>query len=258
MDWVCPTFSRDVDSFALLIRSFQKFWGGDGRLFVLVPDADRPLFSPLVRKFSVVAQESLLPPVWFAPRSRGWYRQQALKLAASSLVSSPVYGVIDADCFLARPFVAADHATPGATRWELRPHTNTHFYPGSAELLGVSVPPQRFLWRPPFFFETAVVQQLLRKVDNKHLVAWQSVLATSHPWGEVPLYHLMLEHLRVPYAVSPSVTHEPIRWPKVDVEADFARWDPAETFSGKYAFGVIHTHSGIDVARVREKVEGYI
>lgn len=262
MDWVCPTFSRDVEAFRLLIASFKKFWDGDGCFHVIAPRADLPLFAPIVSVFPrhlLVAQEDLLGTVWFTPRSKGWYRQQAVKLGAANMVSTPVYGVIDADCFLTRPFVKERHATLGATRWELRPHTDAAFYPGAASLLVLPQPERRLLWRPPFFFQRAVVRALLQRLEVLWGQPWPEALARSpHRWGEVPLYHVMAHEMGIPFVEAPSETHEPIRWPRVDVEADFNAWDPAKTFSGDYAFGVIHTHSAIQPDRVREKVEGYL
>ena len=77
-------------------------------------------------------------------------------------------------------------------------------------------------------------------------------------WAEVPVYHLMVRKLGIEslHVDAPSLTHQPIRWPHVDVAADFAAWNVDETFGGSYRFGVIHSKTAIDPKGVAWRLAG--
>jgi len=260
LDLICPAIGRDLARFEILLASYRRFWRAPGRFHVFVPDSDRAVFAAAIRGLPGVVLRSKREAIGTLPYEMGcagWFRQQMVKLGAARLVEAPVYCAIDADCFLAAP--VTDDLNEDAIPWQRVDQDRQEFYRGAAEALGLEdLPARRFLWRPPFFFGTRVVRAALERIEKVHGESWQEVLARQAVWAEVAVYHLMVRRLGIEslHIDAPSLTHEPIRWPHVDVEADFAAWNVDETFGGSYRFGVIHSNTAIDPKRVAARLAG--
>lgn len=265
LDLICPAIARDADRFRILLESYQALWRAPGKFYVFTPDKDVELFKGIVEaagdlRVSVRSKRSVigdLPYEWNVP---GWFRQQMLKLGAARAVSSRVYCAIDSDCFLAQPLTSEFLA-------EGIPWTSVEFsstrnvvYTLSAAALGMqdadALPARAAMWQPPFFFDVGVVDAALNRMEVEHALSWVEVLARTRVWGEARVYHLMVHALGLQDDHKDGLlrTHEPIRYPHVDIEGDFEKWDLDETFGGRYAFGVIHSNAKIEPARVRARI----
>ena len=261
LDLVCPVIARDLGRFEILLESLRAFWKVPGRRIAAVPAKEMALFEQYQPEIELVAKEDVISTVPYDRAVPGWYRQQMVKLGIANHLGSGAYMAIDSDCFVAKPLHVRDLMPSGKLPYLIAddPGNKEEYYRGSGAALDLDfMPAEKMSWRPPFFFDVGVVQQALCRMEEKEM-PWAEVLSRTPRWGEVFVYHLMAAHTgeldKMHYA-SPSLTHEPIRWPHVDVESDFAAWDLNETFSGKYAFGVIHSNTNIDPTRVAAKLKG--
>lgn len=57
-------------------------------------------------------------------KTAGWYLQQILKLGAANIVKTPLYLVLDSDCFLTKPFAYQDLFYEGKILLDKEPWTN--------------------------------------------------------------------------------------------------------------------------------------
>lgn len=282
LDMICPVIERDREFLETLLASRRKFWRGEGDFCLLVGgELPAPWLDAIVREHpdvKVIAQRDLVGDVpfghvefWDESTKRvniqptpGWHIQQIVKLAASKLVTTEVYGAIDADCFFTHPFDPEVFLRDGIP-WSMadyRPKIRG-FYEGSAKLLGFPpevIPARRLLWRPPFFFSRALASNILDRVAEVAQCPWVEALCRASPhWGEVPLYHVgahVTGQWHSLHREVESFTHEPVQWPHNNPSVEFASWDVDQTFSGRYQFGVVHANRDyVQAADVSEAIK---
>lgn len=138
IDYVVVSFMGDLPLLRLQARGFAQFHAPDdlGRILIINNDNDsaafdlrfesdiRPLYGALADRVEVVRADDLLPGI--TKSRRAWRRQQALKLAACRLVTSPVSISIDSKNHLIRPTGKGLYRTaesrlivPGRKRWSV-------------------------------------------------------------------------------------------------------------------------------------------
>lgn len=146
-----PSYAPDFEDFAVLHRSVLQYTDPAVVHYVVVPDEDIPLFSPLKSsRMVLVGYRELLPKyfvsaAWFgravariphAPRGarfiavnsrrpwpplRGWLLQQIVKLSMAIEAECDTLLVIDSDAQLIRPVAESTFASRAAVRFYRRP-----------------------------------------------------------------------------------------------------------------------------------------
>jgi len=258
MDVVCPVIKQDLARFEILVASLRKFWKVEGRIVAAVPRIEMPLFQHL--NVEVLAQEDVIGVTPYERGVNGWYLQQMVKLGIADVLRSEAYMVIDADCFVAKELRTADIVRDGyLVRSEPKEDaTRRPYFTGSWDALDLvtqeTVP---WSWRPPFFVWRDTVQWALRRLEERGM-HWAEVLARSPRWADVCIYQAAAIEKGSPHICVPYFAHDPIRWPWVDIRADFNQWDVSETFSGAHMFGVVHSKTGIPAEQVALKLQDWI
>jgi hypothetical protein len=124
-----PSYHKDLERFALLCDSIDRYVKGHERHYVVVADDEIPLFSRFNSERRKVLPSSmflpkwlkLVPPfllrqgrrLWWSFRSgpvHGWHIQQLLKISAVSSLPEQRFCVIDSDNVFFRPFDASAYA----------------------------------------------------------------------------------------------------------------------------------------------------
>lgn len=272
VDMVMPCIARDLDRLQLYLASRRKFWHVPGRFFLCVPNKDLDLFRALAEehRLELVTKESVIStkPYEGATAIGGWYRQQLVKLGGAAIVDTPFYMALDSDMFHARHVErAGDLLRDGKLPWYMKSFSDPTYAARltlcrtfAQHYAGASLPDDFAvsMWQPPFVFDRAVLRTFLA-------TDWVTLLCEhrkvrGYGWGEAYVYRV-LAHLQGMWddrhAFGGPVTHEFIRHPWVDIEGDFEAWRPADTFSGAWLFGVVHSNTQIPVSRTHDKLASF-
>jgi hypothetical protein len=116
--FVTASYRGDLEQFKLLSATLDQHVPKDIAHYVLVPEADVPLFEPLRTARTRLLPETQVLPRWtrgvftykgyrFTMRSlpiRGWIIQQLVKLNAPNFAPEDVFLCVDSDCAFLRDF----------------------------------------------------------------------------------------------------------------------------------------------------------
>lgn len=273
VDMVMPCIARDLDRLQLYLTSRRKFWHVPGRFFLCTPHKDLDLFRALAKehKLELLSKESIIgtKPYEGPTALGGWHRQQLVKLGGAKVVDTPFYMALDSDMFHAKQVeCAGDLLREGKLPWYMKSFADPTYVDRLtmcrtfAQHYADATLPDDFavsMWQPPFFFDRSILCAFLE-------TDWVSSLcehlnAKGHGWGEAYVYRVLAHSQGAwddRHALGESVTHEFIRHPHVDIEGDFGAWRPADTFSGAWLFGVVHSNTKIPAARTEERVSLFL
>ncbi len=127
---ITPTHAPDLERCRLLTRSAQRHLSGVEAHLLLIDEAERELFQPLVSStVHLITKESLLPwwvrrnPLssrwWLSLKSlpvRGWIMQQVIKLAIAEQFQADVLLFADSDMVFVKPFSPGHIISDGRVR----------------------------------------------------------------------------------------------------------------------------------------------
>jgi Family of unknown function (DUF6492) len=224
---ITPSYAGDLDRFALLCESFDRFAAGDVEHLVMVADHDAALFQPFATPRRRIIMDSQLLPAWLKRvrqpwngRSlwistslrypiwpmRGWHIQQIRKLLAARHTTAATLLMADSDTVFIRPVAAANAMLGAATRLfcipaHIDPAAPGHdrhglWYRGAADLLGLPQP------EPPFddYINNLVTWRRddaiglvahIEKTSRRPMVA---ALGRYRSFSEYTLYGLYVAH----------------------------------------------------------------
>lgn len=260
LDLIVPSFSQDISRLAILVASLRKFWHINGRRVLAVPRHELSLFRQFEPYMELIPKDEVIGKQPYEEQVPGWYRQQMVKIGMG-LQFNGAYIALDSDCFAAKHLDSSEFFKDRKLPWieGHESHGQGPYYRGSADALDIDELPENiWSWRPPFFFQSEVIASLVQRLQEREL-GWVDVLCRTRSWAEICLYHL--EAVRTGafqnmYYKAECLTHKPIVFPYVAVDEDFRAWDVNETFSGKYAFGVIHSNTLVDPKQTEVKLKG--
>ncbi len=268
IDLVMPVIARDLDRFRIFFRSWEQYWRVPGRLLLCVPDADLAVFAPFAQRgggaVEVVPKRHIIGDVPYTRGTKGWYRQQMVKLGAARFVDSDFYCAIDADCFVARHLAFDDLIRDGRAPVDPLvvepPGYHIRYVTAAAAMdLEPQVLSRRYTLTPPFFFSRALVEGALVRMEQKGM-EWPLVLDMTPEWTECSVYYIYacaVDQWAAHHYECPDLVHSPLWAFSEDHEGDFVRWDPAATF-GRAAFGVVQSFGGISVDRILPRIEPFL
>jgi hypothetical protein len=210
IDLVVLLRAFDVDRFHMLKRSLDLFWRVPGVMRILAPDEDVEFLERVLggcRAVQILPETRLIPYLREAPRGYGWWKQQALKLEAHSIVETDFYLVLDADCLVVRPVEYGDLVRDGRGLIHLEGEEGSisteKWYHHSSKVL--SLPnPGRLVGLTPFLFSREISSKLVEHLRRVHgedgpdgtKDHWRDLLSGSFRWNfwtEFTLYHTFAE-----------------------------------------------------------------
>jgi hypothetical protein len=213
---VTPTYWRDVGLCELLCETVDRWVTGFGKHYLIVADADLPLFARFnAPRRQVVAASSLLPrwlrPLpaflrrgsrryWWSLRTKpvsGWHVQQLLKLAAAATLDGPRFCILDSDVAFFRRFdllaYRRPHAVPVyAARAAVTEDASLHAaWVGSTHrVLGLDRPafPADDFIAHVIIWDQATVRRMLDRIEQVTGCEWMEALCRVRDFSEYMLY----------------------------------------------------------------------
>ncbi|MEV0381968.1 DUF6492 family protein [Nonomuraea sp. NPDC050643] len=252
---VTPSFRPDADLFAHLHASVLEHTTDETVHHVIVPPADKELFSRhagprcriwtapelLPRRYVPVPRANMwvnaLRP-W--PPVRGWVLQQALKLAATARIEADAVLIADSDVVLVRPVKVAEFRTDGRLRLyrnEGAVHAgmarHVRWHQVARELLGLPAapaPPLHDYVNSLAFWDPAVVRALERRITETTGRHWLDAFNARLHISEFILYGVFVDEPHGdPPAGDTSICHTYWETTPLDEESALAfadRLDP--------------------------------
>lgn len=291
LDAVLPLVPRDFERFELLARSLERNVRDLGTLWIVVPDAASTDVARRVQKCSlplrVVGESEWAPGLATLP-IRGWYKQQLLKLVASSFVNTDFFLTLDADVICTRRWGYAELVPEGKARCFVM-HQSDHqdWYDGAEAALGLTAKRRGILHNvTPVVWATSGVQSTVEHLSRRaarrrwaggvrglrqrlhaflrrgSAAPWMNYLAGATPWAEYAMYFTYLEatgqferyHIESAQCI-------------YDVERSLWKstktldgWDPSPLFEGDGPpyFAVIQSNADLPVPELWRHLEPWL
>lgn len=213
---ITPSHRKDLERFALLAESVDRYVTGFERHYVIVNDDDAALFAPYAGDRRVILPASQFLPRWlwavpraFSRRGRrvwwsfrsgpvhGWHIQQLIKIAASMELPQARFAMIDSDNVFFRPFDIGAHA--GGEKAPL--YVERGAIAAEAPLHGVwtraadallgrgeaSFPADDFIGNV-IVWDRAAVRDMTRAIEAATGGNWQAALCRTRQFSEYILY----------------------------------------------------------------------
>lgn len=291
IDAVLPLIPRDCERFGLLARSLERNLSDLGTLWVVVPtDAVREIQHQLTSvklPLRVIAETEWAPGMQQLPL-RGWYKQQLVKLVASSFVGSPFYLTLDADVICTRKVNYADLVPNGKARCHvMKQADHQDWYDGAEAALGLTAARRGVLHNvTPVVWSTEGVQKTVSHLNQRALhrkwakgqrglrqrvhgllrnntaPPWMNYLAPATPWAEYALYFTYLEATGQfeRYHVESDACIYDIRRSLWKSTKTLDGWDPSPLFTGAGPpyFAVIQSNAELPVAELWQRLAPWL
>lgn len=269
--------THDLERARILIDSLDRFWIGREKLRLTIISRDEDVdqisaeLSATRIDIVVIKETTLLPCLLSIQNVNGWFKQQALKLAAHRLVVAPFYLVLDADLICAQPFFDETFIVDGKalTDWTSRLAKPT-WWQGSARTLqlpedldspGISITPE--------ILSKTICERLEERIVDLYKQDCWTYLLGNLGWTEYTLYTL--------FAIDAGIIdtfHHSAHWMAANkkslrakpsnldcwMPADFENWTPKIAFQpGQIGFFMVcQSNTLVDPERVRQKLVGLL
>lgn len=211
-----PTYGRDLEICTLLCESVDRHVTSFSRHYLLVPDADLPLFAPLASERRVIIPASIFLPDWLRPLPRiiqrkrrqfwwslrakpvsGWHVQQLLKIAATMTLPHDRYCILDSDIVFFRDFDLMQFEYPNpiplltmknvVTTKQAR---HSRWLETTHQLLGLEVPPlpaDDYIGHI-IFWDRQTTSDLTARIEATTGLSWVEALCRTREFSEYLLY----------------------------------------------------------------------
>jgi len=211
-----PSYAKDVDRFALLAASIDRYLTGYTRHYVVVSDDDMSLFARFNGPQRVVLPASKFLPrwlmrvpglwwhhnrkVWWSFRTgpiHGWHVQQLLKIAAVSTMPEQRYCIIDSDNAFFRPYDIGAYA--GGERIPL--YVDPQSIPADKPMHGnwtrncdilLGLPPTAFpaddYIGNEIVWDQTVVRAMTARIETVTKMKWMAALGKTRAFSEYLIY----------------------------------------------------------------------
>lgn len=291
LDAVLPLVPRDCERFGLLARSLERYMTDLGTLWVVAPrDAVRDiqnLFRRSKLPLQVIDESAWAPGLEQLPL-RGWYKQQLVKLTASSFVRSPFYLTLDADVICTRRCGYAELVPDGKARcYVMQQSDHRDWYDGAQAALGLSAPRRDILHNvTPVVWSTEGVEKTVSHLNQRAVrrewatgqrglrqrvhswlrsnaaAPWMNYLTAATPWAEYALYFTYLEATGQfeRYHTESDVCIYDVQRSLWKSTKTLDGWDPAPLFEGDGPpyFAVIQSNAELPVNDLWQRLEPWL
>jgi hypothetical protein len=211
-----PTYGRDLERCTLLCESVDRHVSSFSKHYLLVPDSDLALFTPLAKARRIVLPASWFLPTWLRPLPRlvrrkrrqfwwslrarpvsGWHIQQILKIAASMELSSSRYCILDSDIVFFRDIDLSRFGTPNPIPLLTRANEVTAKLPRhvrwvetSHQFLGLPTPhlPADDFIGHIMFWDQETVRAMVARIEASTGLPWIDALCRVREFSEYMLY----------------------------------------------------------------------
>lgn len=279
-----PTYGRDLELCTLLCESVDRHVGSFAKHYLLVPDADLPLFTHFESERRRVIPASHFLPKWLRPLPRfvqrrrrqywwslrtkpvsGWHVQQFLKIAAAISLPHERYCILDSDVVFFRDFDLSRFETPnsiplldlpGAVTADFAHHA--HWVETSHRLLGLPTPPlpaTDFIGHI-IFWDQQTTRAMASRIEAVTGLEWVEALCRTRGFSEYMLYGYFVRNearLCAPHALTsrtPCVSY----WDAPELSAGALDAMLRSAGQDDVAFSVA-SFSGTPVSTIRAAVE---
>ena len=279
-----PTYGRDLELCTLLCESVDRHVGSFAKHYLLVPDADLPLFAHFESERRSVLPASKFLPKWLRPLPRfvqrkrrqywwsfrtkpvsGWHVQQFLKIAATISLPHERYCILDSDVVFFRDFDLSRFEAPNPIPLLNLPDgvtsslvDHSHWVETTHRLLGLPRPPlpaSDFIGHI-IFWDQQTTRAMASRIEAVAGLDWIEALCRVHGFSEYMLYGYFVRNEALLSAQHSLTSRTPCLsyWdsPKLspgELNGLLRRADPDDV-----AFSVA-SFSGTPVATIRAAVE---
>ncbi len=218
---VTPSHRGDIERFALLCDSIDRYVTGHQRHYVIVNDDDMTLFARFDHGSRVLLPSSQFLPSWIKPlpsfvsrngrriwwsfRSaplHGWHVQQLLKISSVLTLPYQRYCIVDSDNVFFRPFDIAAYAGNESVplyvdRHAIRAEAPLHsvWIRNCNRLLGIkptAFPADDFIGNL-IVWDKSTLRALTMKIEQVTKVGWMASLCKTRAFSEYLLYGHFVE-----------------------------------------------------------------
>ncbi|HEY4987940.1 MAG TPA: DUF6492 family protein [Bradyrhizobium sp.] len=236
-----PTYRHDLEQCTLLCESVDRHVTSFSTHYLLVPDADVDLFTPLANARRVVLPASWFLPTWLHPLPRlvrrkrrqfwwslrarpvsGWHIQQILKIAACIELPNERYCILDSDIVFFRDIDLARFNAPNPAplltlRNEVTENQPAHvrWVETSHRLLDFPMPPlpaDDFIGHI-IFWDQETVRAMANRIEDTSGMSWAEALCRVREFSEYMLYGIFVQReqsfsaAHVPVSDTPCVSY---------------------------------------------------
>jgi hypothetical protein len=271
IDIVCPVKDQDWGRFEILHKSIVKHTKIDYNLIVISPSGKCPISDKKILSYKDNDIIPIISKNCF--KNTGWWKQQALKLAAHTLFETEAVLVLDADCFMVKDMYYEDIVTNNKINIKISPGGSwDNWYYGSSQILKLNFDHKKNrIGVTPVILSTKIVKSLvsyLKALYNND--PWHYLLSnttvyspsfnppTSPTWTEYCLYHI--------YGMNSNLWHEHHNNTNIELSGNCfwdakgaESWDPKKSFDNPYFyFTVAQSISGKSAEWVKDKIKPFL
>jgi Family of unknown function (DUF6492) len=291
MDAVLPITIRDYERFTILDKSLKMFCHAIRNCWIVTPDQEFEQLKSWIQDdtYQVIAESSLIPEFKIFNKTRGWYKQQLIKIAIAEKIETDFYLTLDADVICTKSVFFSDLVKEGrAVCYILEKDLWPSWYKWAEQVLvlkasrlGVvhNVTPA-VLSKPAMLklheylshlshtvnlslkkrYLKLFILKLLSKTIIRDIVDWRIYLLTYLPWTEYSLYYTFLEKMNLFDKYHVRVEHSIYSHNSVWYRDQFSSWNPEQSFdrADNSFFTVVQSNTGISADQVWEKVSAYL
>lgn len=116
LDAVLPITLKDYERFIILQKSLKLFCKDLIRVcWIVTPDDEFAEIKLLISddNYCVIPESSLVPEFKIFPKTRGWFKQQLIKMAIAEKIETDFYLTLDADVICVKPVIFSDLVKDG-------------------------------------------------------------------------------------------------------------------------------------------------
>jgi hypothetical protein len=213
---VTPTYWRDLELCALLCESVDRYVTSFSKHYLIVADAELPLFNKFNSARRVVLPSSQFLPHWLRPlphfvqrKNRrywwslrampvnGWHVQQFLKISAASRLPEVRHCILDSDVVFFRRFDVSVLEQPNLAPLHYMPRNVSANAPlhatwvkSSHSLLGLSEPsfPATDFIDHVITWDQSAVRAMTKRIEEVAGLEWTEALCRARAISEYMLY----------------------------------------------------------------------
>jgi hypothetical protein len=267
---ICPVKDQDWGRFDILNHTLNKHLKIDYKLITISPSGNCPIKN---KKIISYADLDIIPqlnkPIF---QKTGWWKQQAIKLAANTKVDSDIALILDADCFMVKDMHYKDIIEDKRIKVKIAKGGSwDNWYHGSSKILNLNIDYKAGrIGVTPLVLSIPIIKSLESYLTTLYGSPWEYLLSnttvydekfnppTSPTWTEYCLYHI--------YGVQSGLWNKYHLNTNIDLsgncfwntqQAD--EWDPEKSFiNPHFYFSVAQSISGKSSEWVKDKISKYI